>query len=139
MARNDLYGVLGVDKKASPEEIKKAYRKLARQYHPDRNPGDAKAEDRFKEVQAAYDILGDADKRKQYDRGAMFGMGGRGPGGPAGEGASFGFDVGGFGDILSNLFGGGAGGGTTGARRARQERGRDLEAEVSISFAQAME
>ena len=77
---NDLYQVLGVDKKASPEEIKKAYRKLARQYHPDRNPGDAKAEERFKEVQAAYDIVGDPEKRKQYDRGAMFGMGGRGGG-----------------------------------------------------------
>src|SRR5689334_4784559 len=135
MAQPDLYKALGVDKKASPEEIKKAYRKLARQYHPDRNPGDAKAEERFKEVQGAYDILGDAEKRKQYDRGAMFGMGGRGPAG--GGDAGFGFDVGGFGDILSNLFGGGgAGGGTTGSpRRPRQERGRDLEAEVSITFA----
>jgi molecular chaperone DnaJ len=134
------YQVLGVDKKASPEEIKKAYRKLARQYHPDRNPGDEKAEERFKEVQAAYDIVGDAEKRKQYDRGAMFGMGGRGPaGGGGGEGAGFGFDVGGFGDILNNLFGGGGGTATAGTRRPRQERGRDLEAEVSISFPQAME
>jgi molecular chaperone DnaJ len=134
------YQVLGVDKKASPEEIKKAYRKLARQYHPDRNPGDEKAEERFKEVQAAYDIVGDAEKRKQYDRGAMFGMGGRGPaGGGGGEGAGFGFDVGGFGDILNNLFGGGGGTTTAGTRRPRQERGRDLEAEVSISFPQAME
>jgi molecular chaperone DnaJ len=129
------YQILGVDKKASPEEIKKAYRKLARQYHPDRNPGDEKAEERFKEIQAAYDVVGDAEKRKQYDRGAMFGMGGRG--GPAGD-PSFNFDVGGFGDILSNLFGGG-GGAPGGARKPRQERGRDLEAEVSISFAQAME
>src|SRR5213075_1402797 len=118
--RVNPYQVLGVDKKASPEEIKKAYRKLARQYHPDRNPDDAKAEERFKEVQAAYDIVGDGEKRKQYDRGGMFGMGGRGPGGPAGEGAGFGFDVGGFGDILSNLFGGGAGP-TAGTRRPRQE------------------
>ncbi len=133
------YQVLGVDKKASPEEIKKAYRKLARQYHPDRNPGDEKSEERFKEVQAAYDIVGDAEKRKQYDRGAMFGMGGRGPGGAAGEGAGFGFDVGGFGDILNNLFGGGGGATTGGTRRPRQERGRDLEAEGSISFPQAME
>jgi molecular chaperone DnaJ len=133
------YQVLGVDKKASPEEIKKAYRKLARQYHPDRNPGDEKAEERFKEIQAAYDIVGDPDKRKQYDRGAMFGMGGRG-GGAAGEGAGFGFDVGGFGDILNNLFGGGgAGGAGGGPRQPRQERGRDLEAEVSISFEQAMD
>ena len=72
MAQRDLYSVLGVDKKASPEEIKKAYRKLARQYHPDRNPDDKQAEERFKEISAAYDILGDADKRKQYDRGGMF-------------------------------------------------------------------
>ena len=74
----DLYKVLGVDRKASPEEIKKAYRKLARQYHPDRNPGDEKAEERFKEISAAYDVLGDADKRKQYDRGGLFGGGGAG-------------------------------------------------------------
>ena len=60
----DLYKILGVDKKASAEDIKKAHRKLVRQFHPDRNPGDAKAEERFKEVQAAYDVLGDADKRK---------------------------------------------------------------------------
>ena len=64
----DLYRVLGVDKKASQDEIKKAYRKLARQYHPDRNPDDASAESRFKEISAAYDVLGDPDKRKQYDR-----------------------------------------------------------------------
>ena len=80
VASANPYQVLGVDKKASPEEIKKAYRKLARQYHPDRNPGDEKAEERFKEVQAAYDIVGDPEKRKQYDRGGMFGMGGRGAG-----------------------------------------------------------
>ena len=81
VAQRDLYSVLGVDKKASPDEIKKAYRKLARQYHPDRNPGDKQAEERFKEISAAYDVLGDADKRKQYDRGGMFAGGG--PGGAA--------------------------------------------------------
>src|SRR4028119_764774 len=102
----DLYAVLGVGKKATPEEIKKAYRKLVRQYHPDRNPGDAKAEERFKEVQHAYDVLGDGDKRKQYDRGGMSPFG---PGGPGGAGG--GFDTGSFSDILSNLFGGAAGGG----------------------------
>jgi molecular chaperone DnaJ len=133
------YQVLGVDKKATPEEIKKAYRKLARQYHPDRNPGDEKAEERFKEIQGAYDIVGDAEKRKQYDRGSLFGVGGGAAGGQ-GAGGFGGFDVGGFGDILSNLFGGGGEGGPAGAgRRPRQERGRDLEAEVSISFPQAME
>ena len=86
MAQRDPYSVLGVDRKASADEIKKAYRKLARQYHPDRNPHDPKAEERFKEIQSAYDIVGDPDKRKQYDRGGIFfGPGGRaggpGPGG----------------------------------------------------------
>src|SRR3954470_7731721 len=113
MAQRNPYSVLGVDRKASADEIKKAYRKLARQYHPDRNPDDASAEERFKEIQSAYDIVGDPDKRKQYDRGGMFfGSGGR-PGGPnsgptAGGGFGGGFEAGGFGDILSNLFGGGA-------------------------------
>jgi molecular chaperone DnaJ len=133
MAQPDLYKVLGVDKKAKPEEIKKAYRKLARQYHPDRNPGDARAEERFKEIQAAYDVLSDPEKRKQYDRGGVFAFGGAGgPGGPGG------FDVPGFGDILSNLFGGGAGAGR-GPRAPRAERGRDLEVDVSISFEQAVD
>jgi molecular chaperone DnaJ len=145
MAQRDPYAVLGVDRKASADEIKKAYRKLARQYHPDRNPDDASAEERFKEIQSAYDIVGDADKRKQYDRGGIFfGSGGRG-GGPSaggGQGGFGGFDAGNFGDILSNLFGGGAaktgtsGGGT---RRAGSQRGADLEAEVTISFDQAIE
>ena len=138
MAQRDLYSVLGVEKKASPAEIKKAYRKLARQYHPDRNPGDKQAEERFKEISAAYDVLGDADKRKQYDRGGFFT--GTGPGGGAG-GPNF--DAGSFSDILSNLFGGGGGGGgagrTGGTRGPRAERGRDLEAEVSISFEQSVD
>src|SRR5918912_251826 len=102
-ARPDYYKVLGVDKKASQDEIKKAYRKLARRYHPDRNKGEKAAEERFKEVSQAYDVLGDPEKRKEYDRGGVFAF----PGGGAG-----GFDPGafsgGFGDILSNLFGGGA-------------------------------
>jgi molecular chaperone DnaJ len=138
MAEQDLYKVLGVDRKASQEEIKKAYRKLARQYHPDRNPGDAAAEEQFKRISAAYDVLGDPDKRKQYDRGGLGAFFG-GQGGPGG-GFSGGFDAGGLGDILSNLFGGGAGGtGRAGGRRApRAERGRDLEAEVSISFDQSI-
>src|SRR3954466_15440773 len=132
MAQTDLYKELGVDKKASPDEIKKAYRKLARKYHPDTNPGDAAAEERFKKISAAYDVLSDPDKRKQYDRGGLFG-GAPGGGGPGGFG---GFDAGGIGDILNNLFGGAAGGGAGGPgnapRRPRAERGRDLESEVSI-------
>jgi molecular chaperone DnaJ len=129
----DLYKILGVDKKATPDEIKKAYRKLARELHPDRNPGDAKAEERFKQISAAYDVLGDAEKRKQYDRGGLFGAFGSGPGGfnPS--------DLGGFGDILSSLFGQAAGRGGGARTRPREERGRDLEAEVTISFEQAMD
>ncbi|HEU4978083.1 MAG TPA: molecular chaperone DnaJ [Solirubrobacteraceae bacterium] len=140
MAQPDLYKILGVDKKASADEIKKAHRRLVRKYHPDRNPDDPKAEGRFKEVQAAYDVLGDAEKRKQYDRGGLFGMGG-GAGGQGGfGGAAGGFDVGNLGDLFSSIFGGGgAAGGAGGGRRGpRAERGRDLEAEVSISFDQAV-
>jgi len=145
MATTDLYKVLGVDRKASADEIKKAHRKLVRQYHPDRNPDDPKAEERFKEVQAAYDVLGDPDKRKEYDRGALNPFGGAGgPGGPGGPAG--GFDAGSFSDILSNLFGGAAGGGAQGGAGGRgrtagprAERGRDLEAEVSLTFEQAVE
>jgi len=145
MAQRDPYSVLGVDRKSSADEIKKAYRKLARQYHPDRNPDDPKAEERFKEIQSAYDIVGDPDKRKQYDRGGIFfGSGGRpGAGGGAGggQGGFGGFESGAFSDILSNLFGGAnkGGAGTAGARGPRSERGADLEAEVSISFEQAID
>jgi molecular chaperone DnaJ len=138
MTPSDPYKILGVEKKASQDEIKKAHRKLVRKHHPDHNPDDARAEERFKEIQAAYDVLGDPDKRKQYDRGSLFGMGGGGatPGGAGGFGAG---DFGGFQDILSNLFGGGGGGtGRTGPAGPRPERGRDLEAAVSISFDQAI-
>jgi molecular chaperone DnaJ len=136
--RPDYYKILGVGKNASDEEIKKAYRKLAREHHPDRNKGDKRAEERFKEISQAHDVLSDADKRKAYDRGTGafggFGMpGGFDPG-------SFG---GGLGDILSDLMGraGGAGGrGSAGGPRGRPRaaRGRDLETEVSLSFDQAV-
>jgi molecular chaperone DnaJ len=139
--RPDYYKTLGVGKNASDEEIKKAYRKLARKYHPDTNPGNKQAEERFKEISQAHDVLSDAEKRKQYDRGT----------GPFGFGVPGGFDpssvAGNFSDIFSNLFGG-AGGGTAGpgrggvrggqGGRGRDTRGRDLETEVSLSFDQAV-
>jgi molecular chaperone DnaJ len=139
--RPDYYKILGVGKNASEEEIKKAYRKLARQYHPDRNSGNKQAEERFKDISQANDVLSDPEKRKAYDRGTGplggFGM----PGGF--DPSSFG---GGFSDILSNLFGSGGGGaaGTAGRAggvrggRAREARGRDLETEVSLNFEQAV-
>ena len=132
----DLYKVLGVSKGASEEEIKKAYRKLARKYHPDRNPDDAAAEEKFKQVQGAYDTLSDSEKRQQYDQGGMFGGFGGGAGGRGGapfggmEGGGFAGD---FGDVLSNLFGRGGG-----RAQPQQQRGRDLETEVRLSFDQAV-
>jgi molecular chaperone DnaJ len=130
----DHYDTLGVKKGASDEEIKKAYRKLARKWHPDANAGDPQAEERFKGIQEAYSVLSDADKRRQYDAGGVFG------GGPGGgfrfDPSSFRSGVGSFGDIISDLFGrgGGPGPGARGVRAA----GRDLETEVRLSFAQAM-
>lgn len=134
---DELYKTLGVSKKATDEEIKKAYRKLARKYHPDRNPGDKEAEDRFKEISAAYDVLGDPEKRKEYDEGGAFTgfggfSGGQGPfgqgGGPGGFG---GFDLG---DIFGSVFNRGGGGRSP----AQQVRGRDLETEVQLTFDQAI-
>ena len=128
-AVKDPYATLGVDKKASAEEVKKAYRKLARKYHPDTNPDDKQAEERFKEVQEAYSILSDPEKRKAYDSGGGVFGGGFDPN--AFRGGNFG----GFGDIISDLFGNARGGGGA----TRPERGRDLETEVHVSFDQAME
>jgi molecular chaperone DnaJ len=126
MAR-DPYQVLGVAKQASAEEIKKTYRKLARDYHPDRNPDDPAAEERFKEVQEAYDTLSDPEKRKRYDAGGMFSnLGGRGFGG---GGGGFTADLG---DIFSTIFNRGGG------PAQQQVRGRDLETEVRLGFDQAM-
>src|ERR1700678_786513 len=134
---NDYYAILGVEKKATPEEIKKAYRKLARKYHPDRNPDDKDAEARFKEISQAHDVLGDPEKRKQYDTGAGPFATGAGPGGGFGGFGNFDFDASSMGDILSNLFGGS----TSGRRvrtKPRAEKATDLEAQVSITFDQAV-
>jgi molecular chaperone DnaJ len=132
----DPYTVLGVDRKASADEIKKAYRKLARKYHPDANQGDSQSEARFKEINEAHDILSDTEKRAAFDRGDGPFAGARG----ANPFAGANFDGGSFSDILSNLFGGGGAGGGANARRAKPQptRGRDLEATLQISFDQAV-
>ena len=128
----NLYEVLGVPKNASADEIKKAYRKLAREHHPDRNPGDKQAEARFKEIQTAYDVLSDAEKRKQYD--AYGAVNGR-PAPDAGFNFGGNFNVGDLGD-LGDLLGGffGRGRGPRGRAQPRGQRGADLEASVNLSF-----
>jgi molecular chaperone DnaJ len=128
-----LYDTLGVPKTASQDEIKKAYRKLARELHPDRNPGDDAAEARFKEVSAAYEVLKDAEKRQQYDR---FGSANGRPGfDPGAAGFDFGnVDLGDLGDLFGGLFGGGR----ARTSRPRPEKGADLEAHVTVSFDDAL-
>ena len=140
----DYYATLGVSKDASEKEITRAYRKLAKEHHPDANPNNTKAEERFKDVSAAYDVLGDAAKRREYDevrRAAASGFGGFGPGGASGGfnfgdfgGGDFHFDTegGGLGDMLGNLFGTGRKG--RAGRGTGPRRGGDLEAEVHLSF-----
>ena len=145
----DYYRILGVSESATQKEITKAYRKLARDLHPDQNPGDDKAEERFKEVSAAYDVLGDEDKRAEYDEvrrlGPMTGMGG-GRGGPGAAPGGFTFNVddlrdmqggGGLGDLLGNMFGRG-GGRTTGGAGVGPRRGADIEAHLAVDFADAV-
>ena len=156
MAQNkDYYAVLGVSASATQDEIKKQYRRLASKHHPDKNQNDAKAAERFKEISEAYQVLGDAEKRKQYDDmrrlGAFGGFGGR-PGGPGprpgpgagmggypgGPGAGFRFEevdlggLGGLGDIFSSMFGGGAG------RKRGPERGQDVEVALEVPFRTAV-
>ncbi|CAN5898975.1 DnaJ C-terminal domain-containing protein [soil metagenome] len=153
----DYYAVLGVDKSASAADIKKAYRKLAQTHHPDANPGNPKAEEKFKEVSAAYDVLKDEKTKQEYDRirqmVAAVGFRSTGPGGPgfggfgAGGGGQrvrvedigdvFGGGSASFGDLFGDLFG--SGGGAASGFGGRAMRGQDLETETTISFDEAME
>jgi len=146
-ARKDFYATLGVKKDAGADEIKKAYRRLARENHPDSNPGDTAKHDRFKEVAEAYDVLGDPERRKQYDqmRSMPAGFGGF-PGGAGGAGAGGGFDLndflreqGGGGGGLGDLFGGLFGGGRARGPQPGPRRGADLEAEATVNFTDAVE
>ena len=140
MAKRDYYEVLGVDKNASADEIKKAYRKLAVKYHPDKNPGDKEAEEKFKEAAEAYSILSDADKKARYDQFGHAGVDGAGP--------DFSGGFGNLNDILNDLFGGafgggfggfsgfggGFGGGRGGQRQQRVYRGRDIRVRVKLTL-----
>ena len=144
----DYYSVLGVAKNASAAEIKKAYRKLAQRYHPDANSGNAEAEERFKEISAAHDVLGDEERRTSYDKVREMSASGFGAGGFPGAGARPGggnaryerVDVGDLGDLFSDLFGGSGspGGGRRGGTQTRPQRGADLETTVMISFDDVM-
>jgi molecular chaperone DnaJ len=137
----DLYEVLGVKKTATQDEIKKAYRKLARKYHPDANPNDPQAEEKFKEVSSAYEVLSDPEKRKQYDAGAMFFGPGAGARPGAGgyrtyEGSPFaGSD---WSDLFGSLFGSGFGGFTSATRQRGAQRGEDVSVTVRLSFEDAL-
>lgn len=136
---DDLYATLGVAKTASADEIKKAYRKLARVHHPDANAGDPKAEERFKEISHAHDVLSDPEKRREYDARAAFG--GRRPnGGAGGGGAGAAGGFGDFADMFSTIFRGGRGGASPGSAggAATAQKGADVEVEVNLSFDQAM-
>jgi len=131
----DYYEVLGVSKNATDDEIKKAYRSLAKKYHPDMNPGDKEAEEKFKEVNQAYAVLSDAEKKAKYDQFGPEAAEGNYGGGYGGGAGGFGFDFGGFGDIFGDIFGGGFGGGN--ARRNGPQRGDDLAQRITISFEEA--
>lgn len=147
MSKRDFYEVLGVSRSASQEEIRKAYKKLARKFHPDVKPADPDAEKKFSEITEAYDVLSDEEKRKNFDQ---FGHGFRGASGGGGGNPFQGFGGGGGGaafdldDLLGGMFGGGRGGGNPfggGGRRAqpRPQKGSDAKAEITIPFTMAVE
>jgi len=152
-ATKDFYKVLGVSKDASAADVKKAYRQLARENHPDSHPGDKAAEERFKSVAEAYDVVGDTEKRKQYDDLRAGLAGGFGPYTTTGAGGAGGFDFndlfgggtgrggggGGFSDVFGTMFGGGGGGGGRTRTSAQPRRGADIETEATIGFAEAIE
>ncbi len=137
-ANKDFYKVLGIEKDADPAAIKKAYRKLARANHPDSKPGDAAAEERFKKVAEAYDVIGEEKKRREYDEmrslyaGGFAGPGGNFGGAPGGAG----FDLS---DLLGGFFGAGGNGGSPRGGQRRAARGADLETEAAISFTDALD
>ncbi len=139
----DYYRVLGVEKTASAKELSKAYRTLARKYHPDTNPGDAKAEEQFKEISAAYEVVGDETTRKKYDEFRRYGGGGStyGSGGFGRGGAENMSDLGDLSDLLGGLFGGargGSSGGRTGFGGFGPMPGTDLQAQLSLTFEEAV-
>ena len=144
-AKRDYYEVLGVSRNASADEVKRAYRKLAIQFHPDKNPGDKKAEEKFKELSEAYEVLSDPQKKQMYEQFGHAGVSGgpgAGPGGFDFSGFGAGAGAGGasindiFGDIFGDLFGGAAGG-RRGARRRAARGGDDLKTQIDITFEEA--
>ena len=137
--KRDYYEVLGVSRSASEDEIKKAYRKLAKQYHPDLNPGNAEAEQKFKEVNEAYEVLSDSNKKARYDQFGFAGVDpnyGAGAGGGGGFGGFTDFDFGDLGDIFGSFFGGGFGGNSRSSRSGPQ-RGESIRVGVTVSFEEA--